>query len=186
MRGKPRGQAARRHSGRERGSRRPSPPDPLPFPTRREYALPFPPLEVRFLVNQPLGSEEHDPGRWFRIVLDPAVESLREVLFLVPGGPRHRSREVARVDEAGVVVRFIRPIPPGGVELVTDDVNRPPVGAEWNPFAEGSCYFSTSHRPALSDPTRRIALLWPRCGFRRIPITDSDSFRSPIPTDSDQ
>ena len=24
------------------------------------------------------------------------------------------------------------------------------------------------------------------CGFRRIPITDSDSFRSPIPTDSDQ
>ena len=25
-----------------------------------------------------------------------------------------------------------------------------------------------------------------RCGFRRIPITDSDSFRSPIPTDFDQ
>ena len=24
------------------------------------------------------------------------------------------------------------------------------------------------------------------CGFRFIPITDSDSFRSPVPTDSDQ
>ena len=107
-----------------------SPPHPPPFPTPRDDAPPFPPLEVRFLVNQLLPAEHHDPVLWCRIVLDPAVESLREVLFLVLGVPRHRGREVARVDEAGVVVRFIRPIPPGGLELVADDVNRPLVGAE--------------------------------------------------------